>query len=64
MAVGERGVHGATALGRVGEGCSTHFVPVITLFQGMVESTVKARGSSTARATQRPAPTPTVSGIY
>lgn len=61
MAAGARGVRGATALGRAGEGCSTHFVPVTTLFQGMVESIVRARGSSTAPATLRAALTPTVS---
>lgn len=64
MAAGERGVHGAIALGLAGEGCSTHSVPVTTLFQEMVESTVRARGSSTAPATQRRAPTPTVSRVY
>lgn len=64
MAAGVRGVRGATALGRAEEGCSTRFVPVTTLFQGMVESTVKARGSSSVPATQRPAPTPTVSRFY
>lgn len=51
MAAGVHGVHGAIALGPVGEGCSTHSVPVTTLFQEMVESTVRARGSSTAPAT-------------
>lgn len=60
MVDGAFGVPGVTALGPVVEGYSTPSVPVTTLCPRMVESTARARGSSTAPVTQKPALIPTV----
>lgn len=60
MVVGASGVLGAIVLGPAAEEYSILFVPVTTPCQRMEASTAKARGSSTAPVTPKPAPTPTV----
>lgn len=60
MVAGACGAPGVTALAPVVEECSTPFAPVTTLCPRMEASTVRAKGSSTAPATQRPARTTTV----
>lgn len=60
MAVGVCGVHGVTVPAPVAEVCNTLSAPVITRYLRTEASTVRAKGSSIAPATQRPALIPTV----
>lgn len=60
MVAGACGVPGGIVLERVEVGCSIPFVLVTIRYQKMEASTAKAKGSSTALATLKSAPTPTV----
>lgn len=64
MVAGDFGVPGGTALGPAVEGYSTHFGPVTTLCPRTVANTARARGSSTAPVTPRPALIPMVRDIF
>lgn len=64
MVAGECGVPGVTALGPAVEVCSTPSVPVTTLCPRTGASTVRARGSSTAPVTLKPALIPMVRDLY